>query len=246
MSATGALRFGRYAFPPNRLGYCVPDDHQALLQYVAAKEFDAGLVELERRFSGAYPYLKLIAAANGIADPFDERVVDAYWIGNGCLEQVRPGAFYDSLEERFAPLMKGRDFGWLAGKIGMSARPHHNFHVFDVYTRAGLMKDEKAAITLETMDSCRISWAQVRGTSAGRLVVEREPLVLAAGKLKLGPSRELEVEAESAGLGFVAAAKPGDWVSVHWSWACEVLGPSALSRLRASTAHHLALANQTI
>ena len=73
----GALRFGRYAFLPNQLGHCGRDDHAALLEYVARAQPDRGLVELERRFEGAYPYRALIAAANGIPDPFDERVVDA-------------------------------------------------------------------------------------------------------------------------------------------------------------------------
>ncbi len=58
--SSGALLFGRYAFPPNRLGYCGPSDSQALLEYVSERRTDQGLVELERRFEGAYPYLKLM------------------------------------------------------------------------------------------------------------------------------------------------------------------------------------------
>ncbi len=107
MSATGALLFGRYAFPPNQLGYCGPADHQALFDYVSSRTVDQGLVELERWFEGAFPYLQLIARANDIVDPFDERVVDAYWIGNQCLERVEAGTFHDSLHDRFANRMTG-------------------------------------------------------------------------------------------------------------------------------------------
>ena len=39
------------------------------------------------------PYLRLIAAANGIADPLDRRVVEAYWLGNGLLERTDLPAF---------------------------------------------------------------------------------------------------------------------------------------------------------
>jgi hypothetical protein len=69
VSAAGALLFGRYAFPPNRLGYCGPDDQSAPLEYVAGGRPDRGLVELERRFEGAYPYLAPIALANRIPRP---------------------------------------------------------------------------------------------------------------------------------------------------------------------------------
>ena len=65
VGAAGALRFGRYAFPPNQLGYCGPDDHAALLEYVARAHPDRGLVELERRFEGAYQYLALTYPAGG-------------------------------------------------------------------------------------------------------------------------------------------------------------------------------------
>ncbi len=87
---TDALLFGRYAFPPNQLGYCGAPDYLALFEYVAQHRADKGLIELERRFEGAYPYLQLIAQANGIPDPFDRRVVEAYWIGNACLDGVEP------------------------------------------------------------------------------------------------------------------------------------------------------------
>ena len=63
MSFAGALQFGRYAFPPNRLGYCGPDDNQALLEQVADGRPDGGLLQLERRFEGAYPSLCLLAQA---------------------------------------------------------------------------------------------------------------------------------------------------------------------------------------
>ncbi|HXM53993.1 MAG TPA: DUF6390 family protein, partial [Candidatus Dormibacteraeota bacterium] len=179
MSAAGALRFGRYAFPPNRLGYCGPDDHGALLEYVAGGRADRGLVELERRFEGAYPYLALIALANRIPDPFDERVVEAYWIGSPLLTRAGGAPFHDSLRSRFRRRMDRRSFDWLARKLRAGAVPHHNFHVFDVYARAGLMNDPGAPVLLETMDACRISWGAVVAVEGGSLLVRRPPLVLA-------------------------------------------------------------------
>ena len=243
---SGAVLFGRYAFPPNRLGYCGPDDHVALLQYVAERRTERGLVELERRFAGAYPYLQLIAQANGIADPFDRRVVEAYWIGNACLEQVGAADFYASLHERFRNRMDARTFGWLETKLDLGARPHHNFHVFDVYTRGGLMNDRSAPILLETMDSCRISWGRVTAIEGPELVVERPALMLCAGKITLSDPYPARVLRQIDGLGFADTAAPGDYVSIHWSWACEVLTPTALQRLMRSNQRALRLANATI
>lgn len=246
MSVEGALLFGRYAFPPNRLGYCGPEDYQALFDYVASHRADQGLVELERRFEGAYPYLKLIAAANHLNDPFDRRVVEAYWIGNAYLEKVGPRLFYQSLDERFKARTAPRAFEWLATKVAAGARPHHNFHVFEIYTRTGLMKDDRAAILLETMDACRISWGKVVGTTGPELLVERPALALREGKLALTGPVVTRVVRQLEGRGFADQARPGDFVSIHWNWACEVLTPGALRRLVRSTGYYLELANQTL
>lgn len=245
-ATSGAVLFGRYAFAPNRLGYCGPDETSTLLEYIAERRTDRGLLALERQFAGAYPYLRLIASANGIADPFDRRVVEAYWIGNPYLERVDATAFHHSLDERFRARMDSRTFGWLASKLELGARPHHNFHVFEVYTRAGLMNDRTAPVLLETMDNCRISWGKVVALDGAVLLVERRKLVLTAGMLALGNPEVLRVARQIDGRGFVDEAQPGDYVSVHWDWACEVLRPIALKRLVAATRRYISLANQTI
>ena len=246
MSAAGAVRFGRYAFPPNRLGYCGPEDHAALLEYVARERPDRGLIELERRFEGAYPYRALIARSNGIPDPFDERVVEAYWIGGPLLARVAAAPFHDSLRVRFRSRMDGRSFDWLTTKLDLGATPHHNFHVFDIYTRVGLMNDPHAPVLLETMDACRIAWATVVAVEPDHLLIRRRPLALAGGRLALAEPRLERVARQANGLGFVDGAAPGDEVSVHWSWACEVLEPDDLASLRAATARCLELANLTV
>ena len=245
MSADGVLLFGRYAFAPNRLGYCGPEDNQALLEYVAAKNPDRGLVELAKRFEGAYPYLHLIAQANRIADPFDLRVVEAYWIGNRLLDTVQPAAFHESLDSRFRARMTASEFGWLARKVELAARPHHSFHVFDVYVRAGLMRDERAGIALETMDACRVSWGRVSLVEPADLVVERPRLELTCGKLTLSEPCTMRVSRQLDGKGFIDQVQVGDVVSIHWRWACEVLSPAALARLNMASRRSMELANLT-
>ena len=97
----GAVAFARYAYPPNLLGYCGPDDHGALLEYADAQVVDGGLVQLARGFDGAWPYLQLIAGCSSIEDPLDARVVEAYWVGSPLLEAVGLSDLGSSLESRF-------------------------------------------------------------------------------------------------------------------------------------------------
>ena len=76
-ASDGPLLFVRYAYPPNALGYCGPDDFAAFREYAAAGVVDQGLVQLAQAFSGAWPYLELISAGCDIADPLDQLVVQA-------------------------------------------------------------------------------------------------------------------------------------------------------------------------
>ncbi len=237
----GTLLFIRYAFMPNRLRYCGGDDNTTLFQHAIAGESDAGVPPLLRKFTGAYPYLALIARANGIADPFDRRVVEAYWIGNALLERVEVRQLYDSLRERFGKQLSVRTLDLVVGKAPAGARPHHSFHVFDVHSRAGELEH-----SLDTMDNCRISWGRVTAIDGPVFVVERRPLLLEAGKLALGPVRSARITRQVADRGFADRALVGDWLSIHWGWACDILDDGQVRSLERYTMHHLALANQTL
>jgi hypothetical protein len=238
----GTLRFIRYGFMPNRLQYCGPTgDNHTLFEYAVEGVSDGGLSPLLRKFSGALPYLKLIARANGIADPFDFRVVEAYWIGNELLDCVEVRQLYDSLAERFGKQLTGRTRDLVLGKAPAGARPHHSFHVLDVHRRVGELEP-----TLRTLDDCRISWGRVLSLDSGELVVERSPVVLREGKLVLDAPRPERVTRQLEGHGFADAAQPGDWVSLHWGWVCEVIDDRQRRSLECYSRHHLALANQTL
>src|SRR5215213_10622161 len=164
-SLAGQLRFIHYAFMPNRLQYCGGDDNRTLLEYGTAQVVDGGLTPLLRRFTGALPYLQLIARANGIADPFDSRVVDAYWIGNSLLDHVEVRQLYDSLLERFGKQLQGRTRDLVLGKAPAGARPHHSFHVLDVHSRVG-----ELGHTLATLERCRVSWGRVLQCNGAELL----------------------------------------------------------------------------
>jgi hypothetical protein len=237
----GPLRFIRYGFMPNRLRYCGGDDNRTIFDYGTAGVVDGGLVPLLAKFTGAVPYLRLIARANGLVDPFDDRVVEAYWLGNELLERVEVRQMYEELAARVGGHLSGRARAWVLGKAPAGARPHHSFHVFDVHSRVGDLGH-----TLATMDQCRVSWGKVARVEGAELVVERSPLIVAAGKLGLGPPREERVARQVDGRGFADDARPGDAVSLHWSWVCEVLTPAQRAALEHYSRYHLAIANQTL
>jgi hypothetical protein len=252
---SGPVLFARYAFGPNRLGLCGPEDWRSLLELGVAGaaeagsralEIDRGLRDLAARFEGAYPYLQLIAAAHGIADPMDRRVVDAYWIGNQLSDGVDPGLLSRSMSDRFEAQLPPDAWRWLAGKPEAGAHPTHAFHVLDVFPRVGLMRNGAVADVVGLIDSCRIRWGQVLDVSGDRLVVAAVPVGLLDGKLTLGEPRPQSVRRWLDGSGFVSDVAVGDTVSLHWDWACEVLSSSRLDALRRRTRHQLRLANQTI
>jgi hypothetical protein len=242
----GPIRFARYAFGPNSLGYCGPDEAGELFQQATVGHDLARLRELAAQFEGAYPYLALIARSSGVADPLDSAVVEAYWLGGTLLGNVRVRHFGESLQERFKARMRADGWRWLGGKPDAGALPNHAFHVLDVFPRVGLMRTGETDRALEVMDSCRIRWGRVLERDGDALVVSAVPLETFGGQLRLAPPRIERIRGWVDGTGFVEDAAPGDVVSIHWDWACERLDAARLAALQKVTERELRLANQTI
>jgi hypothetical protein len=242
----GPVLFARYAYGPNRLGYCGPDDAAELFgQATAGGETDA-LRRLAEQFEGAFPYLELIAAANDLADPLDSRVVEAYWLGNDLLHRVRPELMGQSLDSRFRRRLRADGWRWLSDKPAAGALPMHAFHVLDVFPRLGLLRSGATDDALKVMDSCRIRWGRVLERDGDWLVVNTVPMELVQGRLTLGQPRAERVRGWLDGAGFLNGVGQGDVVSIHWDWACDLLDARRLGQLQGWTAHELVLANQTI
>ena len=237
----GLLLFARYAFMPNRLGFCGGPNERGLFEACAESHSSPELRDWAKQFEGAYPYLCLIARANGLPDPLDHRVVEAYWLGNELLDGVAVAPFYDSLRERFAARISPQTLEVVLGKAPAGAQAFHAFHVLDVCRRTKTLAEN-----IETLDNCRISWGQVRAAENGHLNVTVQPLVFQEGRLALGQEQLRRVARQIDGRGFVDAARAGDWVSIHWGWACDRLSARQVDNLRRHTHRHLALANQTL
>ena len=95
------------------------------------------------------------------------------------------------------------------------------------------------------MDKCKISWGKIIGTDdKGNLIVEYEPVERHDGKLSLGQPAKAKVAFEAQGRSFVNGAKPGDWISFHWGFACTTLTPLQVANLRKYTLADMALSNR--
>ena len=242
----GPVLFARYAFGPNRLGYCGPDAAAELFGEGTTGGDDQALRALAQGFEGAWPYLELIARANGIADPLDASVVEAYWLGSRLLRAVTTTAMAASMATRFQPRLRPEGWRWLRSKPAAGALPVHAFHVLDVFPRVGLLRSGSTDGALEVMDACRIRWGRVLEQDGPSLVVNVVPLVLADGQLRLGTPRPERIEAWRDDATFVTGVQPGDVIAIHWSWACERLSAPRLARLQGWTRHQLAIANLTV
>jgi Family of unknown function (DUF6390) len=240
--APGPILFARYAYPPNALGYCGPADPAALLGAASEGSDLEEVRQLASRFEGAWPYLELIARCNGIADPLDARVVEAYWIGNALLRAVPASALASSLGRRFED-RAGRRFGQLVAAVPAGGLVQHSFHVFAVYPWLGLLRAGMDGPPLEVLDRCRIRWGRVEALFGDVVTVRSRGLTFDGSRLALGAEREERVRRGIDGVGLGDALRPGDNVSLHWDWACDRLSPPALGWLRYCTRRNLDAVN---
>jgi Family of unknown function (DUF6390) len=238
----GRRLFARYAYAPNDLGYCGPGDSAALFELAATGRTGADIDAIAARFTGAWPYLTVLAGLAGVADPLDERVVRAYWTGGPLLDAVDRAAFGAALIERIAA-GAGHYWAHLTAGLLPEAAPTHCFHVFGVYPWSRLLAAGPPEHPLHVLDSCRIRWGQVVTADGDRAVVRASRLTWDSRQLALGPPAEEEVRLADHGRGFVAGPAPGEWLALHWSWACDRLTEGELGYLRQGTSWQLAASN---
>jgi hypothetical protein len=245
MTIAGPLLFARYAYPPNALGYCGPDDARALIGHTTAGESGPDLAALARQFAGAWPYLQLIAASTGRADPLAPEVVEAYWLGNRLLRMVDPAVFAAHLTDRFEA-RAGRGLVDLTSLARLGAVAHHNFHVFAVYPWVGMLRAGPTGEPMRVLEACRIRWGRVLAVAAGIVEVSSRPLAWDGTALHLGPARTEHVLCATTEGNLAPTVQPGDVVSMHWDWVCDVLTPAQAGSLRSVTTHTLRLTNEAL
>ncbi|MGZ5393679.1 MAG: DUF6390 family protein [Mycobacterium sp.] len=226
---TGQALFGRYAYPPNELGYCGPTDGGGT----------SGLASHAKEFDGAWPYLAAIADAVGNSDALDQEVVSSYWVGGPALSKVDPAQLLDRLRTAF----KGQVTGLLdAVPATADMLAHHSFHVFVVYPWVRFLHRD-AATAVQVMQDCRIRWGTVESVTGEHTVISSRPLRFDDGLLILGEPEIETVQWKKGDVSLAPAPIPGTVVSAHWDWVCATLTDTESAALASATAATLDLVN---
>jgi hypothetical protein len=159
-------------------------------------------------------------------DPLDPVVVEAYWVGNELLDSADFSDLSGFLRERFAGQRGGT---W--EDAGARALPHHSFHVFEVYPWAAMLRRTGNPTAVSVLDRCRIRTGKVVSVSGEQATVISRPLVWDGSALVAGPPRPETVAWSAEGRSLLAGISPGDLVSLHWDWVCDVITAEQASRI---------------
>ncbi|MEO5853907.1 MAG: DUF6390 family protein [Nocardioides sp.] len=224
MSNEGALKFARYAYPPNELGYCGPDGAHEMLA-------PGAVAEIERRarlFDGAWVYLDFLAGVLGTDDPLSTPVVEAYWIGSDLLAAVDPAALVDHLTAAFDGQVGGT---WR--ESAARARAHHSYQVFEVYPWAAMLRRGlPPGPAVSVLDRCRIRSGVVRAIDGDWVVVMSSLLTWDGDSLRPTSPQVEGARWSVDGQSLLSPPAVGDTVSLHWDWVCEVLTPDQVDRIQ--------------
>jgi hypothetical protein len=242
----GQILFAKYAFAPNKLYFCGPNSSRTIFEYAAIGKSDRGLLPLLEQFEGAFPYLQLIAQENKIQNPFNWHVVEAYWLGNDLLNNIQIRSFYAHLADRFQKRAKLKNWAKLEKKFSFSPKPNHLFHVLEIYHLIGTIRGGQITTLMNHINQCRISWGKIIKINKDKLFVETREIETLNNKLILGTPQEKEINYQFRDQSFIKNINIGDWISIHWNWACDILDQRQLANLKKYTLLNLKFANLTI
>lgn len=232
--------FARYAYAPNRLGYCGPPG-AAALHAGSPEEVRA----VARSFTGAWPYLLVMSRLTGIDDPLDHRLVESYWIGGGIGARLDPAAFVAELLAVIGPAA-GHYWKYLTeDSLLEEAAANHCFHVFGVYPWTRLL-GRGGEHPVHVLDNCRINWGTVRARADDQLVVECSRLAFDGHRLRLDAPESRRIPVWTDGFSAVPDAAPGEVVALHWDRLCGRLTPARADTLADSTERQLRVTNRRL
>jgi hypothetical protein len=206
----GIALCARFSIATNRLQFCGPSDAEPMLYRAITRGTGEDVARTAlSKFEALYPYLAALGAKHSL-DPFDERVVEAYWIGNSLLDGFSGEEFRRlilALARRGLPRTTAER---LIAHLPPRPVPHHAFHV--AFVGVGEVTGH-VETTIANMEACRPGLATVVARDAEFLTVERGPLRLRDGRVELGPPASSRVRYDPKILPEVAV---GDRVAMHW------------------------------
>jgi len=231
MNKQGLLLCAKYSVAPNYFGYCGPRENKSLIDHLKEEIADREIQSILSEFETLHLYLTLIAKENKINDTFDERVVEAYWLGNELLRNISSKDYSYLLDEKLhlGKKWKSESLNKLVYQINTAiVYPHHSFHVFNIFKRTG---HDPSFHTITTMDECRIGWGKIKRIQdpselkiknrARYVYVEMKPLLLVNNTLCFGKKILKKINLTYCQTNFFSNLKENEWISFHWSYVCD-------------------------
>jgi Family of unknown function (DUF6390) len=236
----GPEMFARYAYAPNALGFCGPP--------LGATLRDGSIDDVRlaaTQFSGAWPYLQVLAKMTGISDPLDYRLVESYWLGGGVSSGLDPDDFVDELLAIIGP-KASRYWGHLNADLAREAAANHCFHVFGVYPWSRLLGRGMDEHPLNVLDNCRITWGTVLSRDGDDVEVSCCRLTWDGHALNLSEPSARRVDVWADGYSAMPDVAAGDEVAIHWGRLCGRLQSGQIQALADSTTRQLHATNQRL
>jgi hypothetical protein len=236
----GAEMFARYAHAPNALGYCGPP--------LGATLRDGSVDEVRQaatKFSGAWPYLRVLAKMTGISDPLDYRLVESYWLGGGVGANLDAGEFFDALLAIIGP-QAGQYWSHLTPDLAGEAAGNHCFHVFGVYPWTRFLGRGMDEQPVSVLDNCRIIWGTVLSRIGDQVEVMCQGLAWDGHALTLSEPSARVLDVWVDGYSAVPDVAASDEIAIHWDRLCGRLQPDQIRALADSTNRQLHLTNQRL
>jgi hypothetical protein len=190
------------------------------------------------RFSGAWPYLRVLSQLTGIADPLDHRLVESYWLGGGVGADLDPQEFFGALLAIIGP-QAGHYWSHLTADLACEAAGNHCFHVFGVYPWTRFLGRGLDEQPLSVLDNCRITSGTVLSRTGDRVEVSCQKLAWDGQALTLSQPSARVLDVWADGYSAVPDAAVGDRVAVHWGRLCGRLSQAQVRSLTACTDRQL-------
>ena len=243
----GAVLAAMYAYPPNRHGFCGKKSFAKTLKRYMHGDHDVSTVrELERAlkdFRTHYAYLKLIARENDL-EPFDLKVVKAFWIGNHLLDNVSADALSRFLGRDLLAGKSKKRIELLRENLPEAMVPHHSFN--SLYVNFVTDRVERK---IENYDSCCVTFGRVTIPSVYRPLVNRYSITRGSVHhphlVLKQKSERIHLEPEDVRL-VHDRLRPGDSVTVHWGQIVQKIGPHDLHMLLKYTRTNMEAINKSM
>lgn len=223
----------------NQRKYCGPKEaYKQMADFLRTEKGQDEVSSLLSQFEGLYPYLQLIAQKHGLS-PFDDGVIEAYWLGNELLDAFSSEdylAFFPELVKKGLP----RQFvANLERCMPLGAIPHHTFHV--LFIGVGRVTGS-VPTNLASMKQCMATWGEVLHVGSSDLLVKGPLLQQQNSKFSLSSHVEYTVSYEPS----LFQPKEKDMVAMHWGECACILNIQQYENLKYYTQKVIALVNSSL